>query len=81
MSYIDPLILSADYEDKGNLYGAGYGHYEREEFKKAFECFRKAAKQGNIHAQDMLAWMLYNGKGVKKDYEKSWKSPSYLWHA
>ncbi len=42
-------------------------------YKKAYACFKKSAKEGYAPAQYMVGWCLYNGEGVKgnpKEAEK-----------
>ena len=55
MSDIQEIIERAD------------GHYEREEYKQAFELFGKAAKSGDAYAQYSLAYMYETGEGVKEN--------------
>jgi TPR repeat protein len=47
-------------------------------YEKAYECWRKLAEEGNIHACEALGEMYRDGLSVKQDYEKAadlfWKS-------
>jgi TPR repeat protein len=43
-------------------------HYERKEFKKAFELFKQAAEADDAYAQYSLAYLYANGEGIKKDH-------------
>ena len=52
-------------------YEDGVAAYERGDYAKAVELFRKAAEQGNADAQFNLGQMYDQGKGVKQDYAKA----------
>jgi len=52
-------------------YEDGVAAYERGDYSKAVELFRKAAEQGNADAQFNLGQMYDQGKGVKQDYAKA----------
>lgn len=48
-------------------------------YKQAFNYFEKAAQLGHIQAQNYVGYMLYEGLGVEKNYEKAcvwWESAS-----
>ncbi len=44
-----------------------------ENYQKAFECYEKAALQGDAKAQHNLGVMYYNGDGVTKDIKKAFE--------
>lgn len=56
-------------------YNLGLIHYEgrgvRQDYKKAFEWFTKAANQGDSGAQNILGVMYDNGQGVRQDHYKA----------
>jgi TPR repeat protein len=43
------------------------GHFRTHNFEKAFNCFQRAASQGNADAQGYLGEMYEKGEGVTKD--------------
>ena len=47
------------------------GEGVKQDYKKAFEWFSKAAEQGNTEAQLHLGQMYYNGEGVNQDDKKA----------
>ncbi len=53
----------------------GYNHYNgigvEKDVEKAIQWYRKAAEQGQPHAQENLARKYYTGRGVKQDYKES----------
>jgi len=54
-------------------YEDGVAAYERGDYAKAVELFRKAAEQGDAYAQYNLGQMYDKGKGVKQDYVETHK--------
>ena len=54
-----------------DVYEKGEG--VKQDYKEAFEWFRKAAEQGNTKAQFNLGLMYYKGQGVKQDYTEAAK--------
>ena len=46
---------------------------EPKDYKKAAECFRRAAEQGHVNAQYNIGIMYVRGKGVNQDYEEALK--------
>jgi len=53
----------------GLMYGKGIG--AAQDYKKAFEWFKKAAQQNYAEAQYNLGVMYYKGEGVTQDYKKA----------
>jgi TPR repeat protein len=51
------------------------GEGVRQDYKKAFEWYERAALQGDAEAQHTLALIYENGTGVKQDFEKA-----RVWH-
>ena len=47
--------------------------YDKKEFPKAAEWYRKAAELGSANAQNYLGVMYYDGKGVERDYDEAVK--------
>ena len=54
----------------GNMHKDGYGGLQQDN-EKAFEWWKKAAKQGVAHAQCNLGFMYHNGHGVDVNYKKA----------
>jgi len=50
----------------GLMFSAGIG--TTQDYKQAFEWFKKAAGKGNVDAQHNLGIMFYDGKGTTQDY-------------
>jgi len=46
---------------------------EPKDYKKAAECFRRAAEQGHVNAQYNIGIMYERGNGVKQDYKEALK--------
>src|SRR5690554_116419 len=75
-----PLSNAVDGSEKTpeemNVLGVKYfrGEGVRQSYADALEWFKKAALQGDIHAQNNLASMYLNGQGVRQDYAiaKEW---------
>ena len=63
---IDNQAYATEQNERGNRYY--YGRGVAQDYSKAAECYRNAAAQGNVSAQDNLGWMYENGLGVKKNY-------------
>ncbi|GES92221.1 Sel1-like repeat protein [Rhizophagus clarus] len=70
-NYFESLDKSLNDDEIGYCYQYGIG-IEKDE-KKAFECYLKAANEGNIHAQYNLGICHQNGIGVSKDDEKAFE--------
>ena len=47
--------------------------YEKGNYTKAIEWYRKAAEQGYARAQSDLGWMYQNGYGISQDYTEAVK--------
>ncbi len=62
--------------DKKNAdawYETGKKHYDKKEYSKALEYYRKAADKGNPDAMAGIGHMYYNGRGVKEDNPEALK--------
>ncbi|MBR0315581.1 MAG: SEL1-like repeat protein [Synergistaceae bacterium] len=59
-------------EALGDVYMSGKGDI-KQDYKKAFYWYSKAAEQGWADAQNQLASMYYYGLGVNKDYKKAFE--------
>lgn len=70
-----------DYEEAAACLGYiyYYGRTGSPDYKKAFECFSKSAKLGNIQSYYKVADMYKNGYYVEKDYEKYVGMIEKLW--
>src|SRR5690625_886899 len=69
------IEMSAEYgnaQDQFNL-GSMYfdGRWVEQDYRKAFQWFKKAADQGLASAQNILGYMYDNGLGVRQDYIKA----------
>ncbi|KAF9181560.1 hypothetical protein BGZ49_004835 [Haplosporangium sp. Z 27] len=53
------------------MYQRGYG--VQQDYKKAFEWYFKAAKQGNANAENSLGYMYQRGYGVQQDYKEAFE--------
>ena len=51
-----------------DLYKKGVEFYDKKQYPEAVECYRKAAEQRYVAAQNDLGYIYMNGYGVKKDY-------------
>jgi hypothetical protein len=49
------------------------GHGVTQDYAEAMKWYRKAAEQGDSHAQCMLAYMHYEGHGAPQDYTEAMK--------
>jgi TPR repeat protein len=58
-------------ENADELFNIAVEAYNREDYKKAFSNFKKAAKQGHAEAQTKLAQCYKFGDGVKQNYFKT----------
>ena len=61
-----PIIFASDYSDGMNAMKNG-------NLGEAVKFFRIAAEKGDIRAQHCLGVMLNKGKGIKQNYEESFK--------
>ncbi|MDR2709289.1 MAG: sel1 repeat family protein [Elusimicrobiota bacterium] len=50
-------------------------YYNNQEFKKAFEIYKRLAEEGNAGAQKILGDMYYSGIGVKQNF-----SSAFMWY-
>ena len=55
------------------LYNIGIDYYDKKDYVKAVEYFRKAAEQGHARAQFYLGYCYNAGQGVAKDYAEAVK--------
>lgn len=66
--------MADSYGDRWAAEGLGYiwyyGRTGEKDYKKAFECYSKAAKNGNFRSAMKVADMYKNGYYVDKDYDK-----------
>ncbi len=70
------MLLTIKLEAKHDFdLGECYYNGERvaQDYKKAVNCFRKAAQKGNANAQNYLGICYYNGHGVAKDLKEALK--------
>ena len=51
----------------------GDKYYINKAYEKAFECYKKAAEQGDASAQNKLGYMYENGRGVPENYDEAMK--------
>jgi TPR repeat protein len=51
------------------------GHGVPQDYQEALKWYRKAAEQGNTHAQNSLGRMYANGKGVPQDFVRD-----HMWY-
>ena len=49
----------------------GLAAYNKGDYKTAASLFKKGAAQGDVRAQNNLAWMYDQGKGVLQDYAEA----------
>ena len=49
----------------------GLKFVKEEEYLKAAKWFTKSAELGNLYGQANLAWLYYEGKGMKQNFEKA----------
>ena len=61
----------------GNMYY--HGKRVKQDYKKAFKWFKKAAEKGNLPAQFILSVMYHKGEGVEKNNKEAfiWASIVY----
>ena len=62
-----------EYNTGVDAFNRGLGYYEKKDFKKAVEWYRKSAEQGNAKAQHNLGVCYNNGEGVEQDKEEAVK--------
>lgn len=55
------------------IYLDGLALYEKKKFSEAADLVEKAAKLGEAEAQNLLAYMYYNGTGIEKNYQSAFK--------
>jgi TPR repeat protein len=62
-------------KNNGNeaLYKIGEEYHKKNEYKKAFAWFHKAALQNHSDAQTQVGWMYGLGRGVSTDYKQAMK--------
>lgn len=58
-------------EDVKNYLIKGDSYYAQSDYTQALSWYRKAADQGDLHAQTMIGSIYYLGQGVSKDYKKA----------
>ena len=68
---VDLSANSAELNERGDRYYYGRGVVQ--DYSKAVEFYRNAAKLGNVSAQDKLGWMYENGLGVTKNYSEAFQ--------
>ena len=56
-----------------DAFNRGLGYYEKKDFKKAVEWYRKAAEMGDASAQLNLGFCYDNGEGVEQDKKEAVK--------
>ena len=61
------LEKAAQNGDANAQHKLALNYLKKQENKKAFDWFLKAAKQDNVESQYYLGWMYHYGKGVTKD--------------
>lgn len=68
---IQEVITKVDFIESNELeriFSQGVAYYNKEQYKKAVECFTKGMNLGSVKCRSFLARCYYYGDGVKKDY-------------
>ena len=71
--HIPTLKLLSDAGIPDAQYELGVRYMKEEDYTRAFECFSKAAEQGDAKAQGGLGELYYKGLGVKQNYTEAFK--------